>query len=93
MKKNTFFRTLGRQIQLIKSSKMCSIYLYWPLIAVFGGCIPVIGVFYSKLIIECISGAKPQKDLILLIGILTGVSILAYFISYILKASQFYYKL
>ncbi|MDE7161779.1 MAG: hypothetical protein K2N65_03355, partial [Anaeroplasmataceae bacterium] len=86
MKKNTFFRTLGRQIQLIKSSKMCSIYLYWPLIAIFGGCVPVIGVFYSKLIIECISEGKPKEYLILLIGILTGVSILAYFVSCILKA-------
>lgn len=86
MKKNTFFRTLGRQIHLIKTSKMSSIYLYWPLIAIFGGCVPVIGVFYSKLIIECIEQSSPQKDLILLVGILTGASILAYFISCILKA-------
>ncbi|MDE6655959.1 MAG: hypothetical protein K2J85_03105, partial [Anaeroplasmataceae bacterium] len=85
MKKNTFFRTLGRQIRLIKTSKCSSIYFYWPMIALFGGCVPVIGVFYSKLIIECIDQAKPQNDLILLIGILTGASILAFAIGCILR--------
>ncbi|MDE5545907.1 MAG: ABC transporter ATP-binding protein/permease [Anaeroplasmataceae bacterium] len=85
MKKNTFFRTLGRQIHLIKTSKLSSIYFYWPMIALFGGCIPVIGVFYSKLIIECISQNRSQKDLILIIGVLTGASILCYTISSIFR--------
>ncbi|MDE7213265.1 MAG: ABC transporter ATP-binding protein/permease, partial [Anaeroplasmataceae bacterium] len=86
MKKNTFFRTLGRQIQIIKTSKISSIYFYWPLIALFGGCVPVIGVFYSKLIIECISEGKPQNDLFLIIGILTAASILCYTLSSIFKS-------
>ena len=95
MKKNTFFGTLKRQILLIKESKLLSIYAYWPFIALFGGCVPVIGVFYSKWIIECISHSKPQSYLILLVCVLTAASILTYTISHILRglASTNYFVL
>lgn len=66
---------------LIKEAKFYSVYALWILRGIFGGIIPVISVYYSKLIIEILAGTQDQNKLISTIAIISGICIVSYTLS------------
>ncbi len=78
MRKYGYSKTLFRQIQLIKEAKLSYMYIFYILNAIFAGCIPVIGVFFTKLIIDVIEGTQDTTRLILTVTILIAASIICF---------------
>ena len=86
MKKSGLFRTLGQQFKLINEGHQSYIYFLWVLQALFGGILPVVGVFFAKLIIDIILQDKSQQELMITISILSGICIIAYTIQKLVEA-------
>lgn len=86
MKKSGFFRTLGRQFKLINEGHQSYIYFLWVVQALFGGILPVVGVFFTKLIIDVILQGKPEQELIITVSILSGICIVAFTIHKLIEA-------
>lgn len=86
MKKLTLFKNLRNQRRIIKSTKLYYIYFLWIINAVFGGIVPVLGVFFTKFMVDAILSNWQEKRFILLVIILTATSIVSYVIHYLLNA-------
>ena len=78
MNKFSILSTLKKQLQLIKEVKMSYLYLCYALSAIFGGMIPIISVFYAKLIIDVIQGSKNEQELIIRVVVLTMASVICF---------------
>lgn len=80
MEKYGFLKTLKKQIHLIREAHMSYYYILWGINAIFGGIVPVVGVFYSKILIEMVEQGNEQK-LIYTILILSAISIVSFFVN------------
>lgn len=78
MEKYGFGKTLIRQMKLIKEAKLSYMYVLYILNAVFAGCIPVIGVFFTKLIIDVIEGTQDTTRLTITVIILIAACIVCF---------------
>ncbi len=85
MEKYGFFKTLKKQIHLIREAHMSYCYILWIINAIFGGVIPVVGVFYSKIMIEMVEQGNEQK-LIYTILILSAISIVSFFVNTVISS-------
>lgn len=79
------FKSICKQIKLIKENKMSYIYFLWILYALFGGILPITSVFFTKFIIEIILKGESQNTLILTTIIISVICILSFSISKIVK--------
>lgn len=86
MKKYGFWGTLWRQLCLIKEAKLLRIYVMYFVYAIFNGVIPVIGVFFSKYIIDVIQHNTSEARLIWTVVVLVGASIICFIISSVADA-------
>lgn len=73
-----FFETLKRQIQLIKKGHFSYTYILWIVDAILGGIVPVLGVFFTKLIIDSILEGRTIEELSIRVVILTVLAILCF---------------
>lgn len=80
-----FFKTLKRQLKLIKENHHSNLYFVWFFSAIFGGIIAILGVFYSRIIIDSILSGN-QKYMVHMILILTGCSILFFCLNTMLNS-------
>lgn len=78
MEKFNILSALKKQLQLIKEANMRYLYICYVISALFGGMIPIISVFYAKLIIDVIQGSKDQQELIMRVIVLTVTSIICF---------------
>lgn len=78
MKKHSFWKTLKKQWDLIKIGKFSYIYLFYFIYAIFSGVIPVIGIFFTKFIINVIEQGQEEMKVVFTICGLVGVSILCF---------------
>ena len=78
MEKFNILSALKKQLQLIKEANMRYLYICYVISALFGGMIPIISVFYAKLIIDVIQGSKDQQELIMRVIVLTVTSVVCF---------------
>lgn len=86
MKKSGFFKTLSQQFKLIREGHQSYIYFLWVIQALFGGILPVVGVFFTKLIIDVILEGKPEQELIITVSVLSGICIVAYVVHKLIES-------
>lgn len=84
MERYGIWKTFRMQMRKIKEGKLRRLYLLYALNALFAGCIPVVGVFFSKLIIETIEGSEDTSVLIYTVILLISVCIVCYTVSKII---------
>ena len=82
--KYTMMKTLKEQLIRIKKAKRYDLYFVYSIIAIFGGLIPVIGVFFTKIIIDAITNAKSANDFIIKIIILVSICAICLIVSSII---------
>ena len=83
--KYTMMKTLKEQLIRIKKAKRYDLYFVYVIIAIFGGLTPVIGVFFTKIIIDAITNASNVNDFIIKIIILTALCAVCLIISSVLS--------
>lgn len=86
MRQLSFFKTLKRQFQLIHKNHCKRMYVFWFFNAIAAGLIPVLGVFFTKLIITCITTGNNQTELIIWVIVLSLISLLCYGINVVMDA-------
>ncbi|MDE7263888.1 MAG: ABC transporter ATP-binding protein/permease [Anaeroplasmataceae bacterium] len=80
-----FFETIKRQLGLIRKGHFSHIYVLWIVNAIFGGAVSVLGVFFTKLIIDCILEEKSIEEMSYRIMFLSVIAILCFSIHGIVK--------
>lgn len=78
MEKYGIWKTFRLQMRLIRKGRLSHLYVLYILNAIFAGCIPVVGVFFSKLIIDTIEGSQNTTFLIFTVIILVTICIVCY---------------
>lgn len=86
MGNTSVFSALKKQWILIKEGKFSYLYLCYFIMACFGGIIPVISVFYTKLIVEGIQSSQSRETLIFRILILSCCCIVCFVLSNLASA-------
>ena len=86
MKQGSVFSALKKQWNLIKEGNLSQLYFCYLMIAVFGGLIPVLSVFYTKLIVEAIESYQNERILIYTVAGLSICCILCFVISNLFSA-------
>ncbi|MCM1131135.1 MAG: ABC transporter ATP-binding protein/permease [Roseburia sp.] len=79
-------RTIKRQLQLVREGRYFRVYFFCILKAIFGGSIPVLSVFFTKIIIDSILEQKGEWDLIYRVLALSGIGIVCFIISVLMNA-------
>lgn len=82
--KYTMMKTLKEQILRIKKAKRYDLYILYFIIAIFSGVIPVIGVFFTKIIIDAITNVSSTNDFIIKIIILVSICAICLIVSSII---------
>lgn len=86
MNKMSVFSALKKQWFLIREGHFSQLYFCYLMIAVFGGMIPVLSVFYTKLILEVIESSQSEQVLIKTILLLTMSCILCFVLNNLFSA-------
>lgn len=85
MEKNRLRSTYKKQLQAIHEGKCKRLYLIWMIRAICGGILPVITLFYTKIIIEVITYDTDPALLIQKVILLTLICIIFYGIDCLLE--------
>lgn len=86
MKKNHVFKTVIRQIAMIRQGHLSFIYFFWFIDTIFGGFLPVLSVFFTKIIMDVILKNQGQQELIWKVLVLSGVGLLCIILKLFVKA-------
>lgn len=76
--KYTYPYTLKRQLGMIKEGHLSYLYFLYPIYAIFGGIIPVLGTFFTKIVIDLVTGSQDTTTLIIYIVVLMSICIASF---------------
>lgn len=79
-------KTIRKIFQLVHKGHFDYVYFLWVMNAIFAGTLPVVGVFFSKLIIDSIMSSQTEKEIILRVILLTGICIVCFGVHMIIEA-------
>ncbi|MBD5390630.1 ABC transporter ATP-binding protein [bacterium] len=78
MKKYGLWKTIRKMFHLIHKGHFGYLYALWGVNSVVAGILPVVGVFFSKLIIDSIMASQTQNEIILRVVLLTGICMICF---------------
>src|SRR5574344_2188039 len=81
----SYIKTLNREIGLIGQGHQKKLYALIPIYAILAGLVPVISVFFTKIVIDLVQQSGDQNQLIVYICSLIGICFVCFGVSTIME--------